>query len=356
VLTHAGALQRAGIPVLGLVGRDANKARQRADRLGVPHAFTNLADALALGGVTIVAVTTPPHTHAPITLAAISAGKHVLCEKPFALNVTEAKKMLEAAQQAGVIHVLGTEYRFSTPQAVLRRVIASGAIGDPREAIFMLQMPSLMDPSTQLPDWWESASDGGGWLGAAGSHTIDQVRSTLGEFETVSASLQKLSPRPAMTADDTYTVHFRLVGGCTGVLHGSCAIAGPSLATSKVAGTRGCVWVQSGGQSGQQEVWLDAGSGPQRVPDPDDLPQTPPEPPEEDFLPSYSRPTKWHTTGGDIVPYTRLYQRLGALVRGESTSNDPPVATFADGVASQAVLDAVRRAAADGGSVEVDQA
>ncbi len=356
VLTHARALRSASITLLGLVGRDEKKANERAKRLGVPHAFTNLADALALPGVSVVAVTAPPHVHGPTVLAAVDAGKHVLCEKPFARDLSEAKTMLEAAQRAGVVHVLGTEYRFGSTQEALRRVVASGEIGAPRQAIFMLHLSSLVEPTAELPDWWESAADGGGWLGAAGSHVIDQVRSTIGEFEALSASLDRLSPRAAMTADDTYTVHFRLVGGCHGVLQGSCAIAGPPIATTKISGTQGCVWVQSGEARGTEEVWLDSGSGPRRVPDPVDLPRLPPDPPPPDLLPPYAAVTRWHTSGADLAPYTRLYGRLRAQVLGEPIDREPSMATFADGVASQAVLDAVRRSASGAGWVEVERA
>ena len=111
VLTHVRAMQAAGIEVLALVGRDAAKTSDRAARFGVPHATTDLAEALALTGVDAVAVATPPHTHGPIVLAAIAAGKHVVCEKPFARDATEAERMLDAAERAGVIHLLGTEFQ-----------------------------------------------------------------------------------------------------------------------------------------------------------------------------------------------------------------------------------------------------
>jgi predicted dehydrogenase len=163
---------------------------------------------------------------------------------------------------------------------------------------------------------------------------VDQVRSTLGEITGLSASLQTLAPRPAMTADDTYTVHFELRNGCVGVLHSSCAIGGQFLATTKVTGTSGSAWLQG------DELWIDTGKGPERVPDPTDVPVVAPDPPPAELL----RTTYdlWHSMGTDLAPYTRLYERMGALIAGGSVPDDPPVATFADGAAGQAVLDAIR--------------
>jgi predicted dehydrogenase len=95
VLTHVRALREAGFDIVGLVGRDGKKAKERAEFLGIPHAFTDIDEALRLPGPSVVAVATPPHTHGPISLAAIKAGKHVLCEKPFAIDLPEAREMLE---------------------------------------------------------------------------------------------------------------------------------------------------------------------------------------------------------------------------------------------------------------------
>src|SRR5439155_21722232 len=136
-------------------------------------------------GLAAVSIPTPPHTHGPLALEAIAAGKHVLCEKPFARDAAEAKALLDAAERAGVVHLLGTEFRFGTGQALMARVIAGGAIGEPRLATFILHVPGLVDPAGEVPAWWSDASQGGGWLGAQGSHAVDQVRSTLGEFAGV---------------------------------------------------------------------------------------------------------------------------------------------------------------------------
>src|SRR5579864_103190 len=200
VLTHVRALQAAGFRVDALVGRDPSKAAVRAAMFGVPFATTDLAAALDRPGVQAVTVATPPHTHAAVVLQAVAAGKHVMCEKPFARDRGEAQAMYDAADAAGVVHLLGTEFRFATGQALLARTVRSGAVGEPRLGVFVLHIPTLADPSAELPAWWERAEEGGGWLGAYGSHVVDQVRTMLGEVTAVAATLQTLAPR-AMTAD-----------------------------------------------------------------------------------------------------------------------------------------------------------
>jgi predicted dehydrogenase len=341
VVTHVRAMRAAGIEVLALVGRDGDKTAERARRLGVAHATTVLADALSSPGVDAVAVVTPPRVHGAIALEVIRAGKHVVCEKPFALDLAEARAMLDAADRAGIIHLLGTEWRFGTGQALLSRTVRSGAIGAPRFGLFELELPTHADPAAELPDWWQLASEGGGWLGAYGSHVIDQVRSTLGEITGVSASLQRLADRPAMTSDDTYSAHLALDTGATVLLHSSCAVRGPFVGTTKVVGSDGVAWLQG------DEVWVDTGAGPRQVPAAEDLPVTPPDPPPSDLL--HTAYDAWHSTGIDLAPYTRLYSVLVERALGHAVPDDPVAATFADGVACQAVIDAIHASSAAGG-------
>ena len=341
VLTHLRAMRAAGIDVLALVGRDSVKTADRAQRFGVAHATTVLDDALSLPGVGAVAVATPPRTHAAIVLEAIGAGKHVVCEKPFARDVAEARTMLDAADRAGIVHLLGTEWRFGAGQALLSRTVRSGAIGAPRFGLFELELPTHADPAAELPDWWQLEAEGGGWLGAYGSHVIDQVRSTLGEITGVSASLQRLADRPAMTADDTYSAHLRLDNGATVLLHSSCATRGPFVSTTKVVGADGVAWLQG------DDVWVDAGAGPQQVPPADDVPVTAPVPPPDELL--HTAYDAWHSMGIDLAPYTRLYSVLVERCAGHAVPTDPAAATFADGVACQAVMDAMHASSAAGG-------
>jgi predicted dehydrogenase len=344
VLTHVRALQAAGVEVRALVGRDPDKAATRAAMFDIPLASTDRADVFARDDIDMVAVTTPPHSHAEVVLDAVAAGKHVLCEKPFARDLAQAREMLRAADDAGVVHLLGTEFRFAPGQALLTRAVRSGMIGEPRFMFFALQLPTLDDPAAEMPAWWDDAAQGGGWLGAHGTHVIDQVRTTVGEITRVSAALETLSPRP-MTADDTYTVQFETAEGATGLLHSSCAAGGQFVVATKVTGTTGSAWAQG------DEVWVDTGAGPTQLPPADDLPAVAPVPPPSELLSTTY--DMWHSTGMDLAPYTRLYAVMRDRILGYEISDDPVAGTFADGVANQAVVDAVRASSADRGWTEV---
>ena len=344
VVTHVRALQAADIEVRALVGRDPDKTAKRAAMFGIPHATTDRSEAFGRDDVDIVAVATPPHAHAEVVLDAVSAGKHVLCEKPFARDLAEAREMLRAAEEARVVHLLGTEFRFAPGQALLTRTVRSGAVGDPRFMLFVLQLPTLADPAAEMPEWWDDAAEGGGWLGAQGTHVIDQVRTTIGEITRVSASLETLSPRP-MTADDTYTVQLETANGATGLLHSSAAAGGQFVVATKVTGTAGSAWTQG------DEVWVDTGSGPTQVPPADDLPAVTPVPPPSELL--HTTYDMWHSTGMDLLPYTRLYTVMRERILGHDVADDPAAGTFADGVANQAVVDAVRESSATRTWVEV---
>jgi predicted dehydrogenase len=338
-------MRAAGIEVAALVGRDPEKTHERAARFEVPRGMTSLEAALAVDGVEAVTVATPPHAHAELALQALASGKHVVCEKPFARDAGEARTMLDAAEKAGVVHLLGTEFRWATGQALAARLIADGAIGEPRLATFLLHIPMLADPSGELPAWWEDAGQGGGWLGAQAAHVVDQVRTTLGEFEGVSGGLSNVSARP-MSAEDTFTVHFRTRTGVDGVMQSTAGAWGPPVFITRIAGTTGTLWVDF------DAVSIADRDGTRQVPVPDDLSLPPADPPPGDLL--VTAYDQLHAFGIDLPPYTRLYKTFADLVAGRPVPDDPRPATFADGVEDMKVLDAIRRSNAERAWVPVD--
>jgi predicted dehydrogenase len=339
-LTHVRVLRAAGFDVVALVGRDPDKTAARATRFAIPHAGTSLAGALALDGVDAVAIATPPHTHAPIGLAAIEAGKHVVCEKPFTRDASEARELLAAAERAGIVHLLGAEMRFAPGQALLTRVVRDGGIGAPRLATFLVHIPMLADPGSDVPEWWSDGAAGGGWLGAYAPHVVDQIRTTVGEIVSVSASLPHIVARD-WSAEDAFVVHFRIDTGCVGLLQSTVADRGPMLFAQRIVGSRGTAWAEG------DRVQVADATGTRDVPLPDELRVAPADaPPPELMVSAYDH---LHSTGMDFGPYTRLCEHFRARIEGVAPPAGPEPATFVDGVANMAVLDAVRASAGRGG-------
>jgi predicted dehydrogenase len=329
---HVPALRAAGYDVVALVGQDQERTTRRAERLGIPRASTALSD--ALDETDAVTIATPPATHAALAVAACEAGKDVICEKPFALDAGEARRMLVAAEGAGVTHLVGHEFRFSPERALVARTIHDGLIGDPRTFTLAQYVPLVADPAARVPHWWFDAEAGGGWLGASGSHVVDQLRTWLGDIATVSAALPTVSARDS-GAEDTFVVRVTMRNGAEGVLQQTAASWSAEVSgLSVVAGTTGTISIEG------NTVWLADRDGRRALPVPDDLRLPAP--------PNVSNDPRERYTHLELGPYTRLCEAL----RGATSAVALP--TFADGVAEMEVLDAIRASArGNGARVEV---
>jgi predicted dehydrogenase len=349
VLLHVPGLRAARIRVEALVGRDRSRARDRAELLGIPHACGSLEEALSLPAVDIVVVATPPAAHAPLVLEAVAAGKHVMCEKPFGLNLAEARTMCQEAQRAGIVHVLGTEFGFDSAQALLRRVVQAGDIGTPAYAMILLHMGALAGADAEMPAWFDRAELGGGWLRGAGSHAIDLVRSTLGDIATVAGSVQQLGLRPRVTSDDSFTMTFTLESGAEGLIQSSAGAFGPPLLATKIVGTAGAAWIDPLTRT----VMIDVGDGSQEIPFPSDLISPPPVPPPPDLITTTY--DQWHATGNEVITSGRMYGALRSRILGEDRTSPELLPTFADGVALQAVITALEAASAEHRTVALSE-
>ncbi len=243
---HAFALKGAGVEVKALVGRDPDKTAERARFAGIPLALTSMEEALAVPDVDLVCVTTPPHTHLEIVKAALAAGKHVVCEKPFARDLAQAEEMLELARDSGLVHALGHEHRFDPWHSRAALAVREGLIGEPRMMTHILTLPLFAHKGTVVPEWWTDAGQGGGWLGAHAVHMFDTTRFLLGsDLSGLSASLDTISQH-GWTAEDTFSIHFRTVSGASGIIQSSISDMGPPLIQTRIAGTEGAIRVENG--------------------------------------------------------------------------------------------------------------
>lgn len=333
---HVPALRAAGFEVAGLVGTDAERTSRRAAANGVPLTFTDLDEAIARTGAVAVTVATPPHTHAQLTVTALSRGCHVICEKPFAMDTVEARAMLDAANRAGVMHLVGNEFRWLPQRALVARAIADGLIGEPRFMTLSQYSALVAAPEAKMPRWWFDAEAGGGWLGASGSHIIDQVRTWLGEFDSLSSALPTVSARQGV-AEDSFVLRFRMANGAEGVVQQTAGAWGPSSTMTRVAGTQGTVWIEG------SAVWLADRNGVRELATPPELELPPPPPASDDPRQRFS--------SFELGPYTRLCEALRAAVDGRAPTSAVALPTFVDGLACMKVMDAVRASNANGGAL-----
>ncbi|MER7347342.1 Gfo/Idh/MocA family oxidoreductase [Streptomyces aurantiacus] len=165
-------------------GRDGAAVRAAADRLGWAAAETDWRALIARDDVDLVDICTPGDSHAEIAIAALDAGKHVLCEKPLANTVEEAEAMAAAAERAaarGQVAMVGFNYRRVPALALARRMVAEGRLGTLRHVRLTYLQDWLVDPA--FPLTWRLRKDraGSGALGDLGAHIVDLAQYVTGE-------------------------------------------------------------------------------------------------------------------------------------------------------------------------------
>jgi len=167
-----------------LCGRDASKVAEAADRLGWESTETDWQAMLARSDVDLVDICTPGDTHMEIAVAALDAGKHVLCEKPLANSVAEAEVMAAAAERArarGVRAMVGFTYRRVPAIGLARRLIAEGRLGEIRHVRAQYLQDWLADDGVPLSWRLQKERAGSGALGDIGAHVIDLTQFITGD-------------------------------------------------------------------------------------------------------------------------------------------------------------------------------
>ena len=173
--------------------------QEAAESLGLPVADSDRERFLARDNIDAVVVAVPNYLHREVVLAALEAGKHVLCEKPLAMNSAQAREMLNAAQSAGRVHMTAFTYHFAPAIQYLKHLVKRGDLGEIRS----VRAAYLMAFGGHLSGWRSSKKlAGSGVLADIGSHLIHLVRSLAGDIEAVSALERGLRNDPDSDVDD----------------------------------------------------------------------------------------------------------------------------------------------------------
>ncbi|TDB92331.1 Gfo/Idh/MocA family oxidoreductase [Micromonospora fluostatini] len=203
----------ARVRMAAICGRDAGKVADAADRLGWETYTTDWRELIARDDIDIVDVCTPGDSHAEITLAALAAGKHVLCEKPLANSVAEARAMTAAAataQAAGIRSMCGFNYRRVPAVTMMQQMVAAGRLGTIRHVRAVYLQDWIVDP--QFPLVWRLQKDkaGSGALGDIGAHIIDLTQFVTGQrisgVSAVTETFVKERPLPTGSSGLAATV------------------------------------------------------------------------------------------------------------------------------------------------------
>lgn len=324
--------REAGLNVVALAGFHRNKTVKVAEELGL-RAHDDWRELVTSSDIDLVSIVTPPSEHREMALAALEAGKHVLCEKPTAMYAREAEELVAAANaKPSQIALIDHELRFLPSWREARARI--GEIGNVRHAEVRYASPSRGD-RTRAWNWWSDAERGGGIWGAVGSHFVDALRYFGMEIDAAQAMIRTIiDHRPfgdgtrAVTSDDFASVDLRLRGGAVAVMNFSAATSGPDETSMlTIYGERGAMRF-----TGEEVLWSIDGK-------------------------------PWSTLAGDALAdrpgnspggaFGTGTLHLGRALKAAIDDGDrhalAPGATFDDGLLQQRVLDAARRSSSSGG-------
>ena len=235
--------------------RDAREGQAR--RYGIARSVADYREMLERPDLDAVDIAVPHHLHCPMALDALSAGLHVICEKPIGLNLEEADRMIGAAGRSRGRLLVKQYQRCAEHHTRAKEIIESGEIGDVylMTGLFLAQLSRAENDPDNWRGTWERA--GGGILMDGGVHVVDLMQFVLGRAVAVSATAKRLVAGLAHKADDTTSLTIEYERGAIGsVVCASCDTSLPGLTTDKAFyGTRGSLRVWQDGPLTRLTRW-----------------------------------------------------------------------------------------------------
>jgi predicted dehydrogenase len=313
--------------IIAVCSRRRERAAAAAAEFGIPRLATDYKEIIRNPEVEGVIIATPPHLHHAITLTALESGRHIVCEKPMARNLAEARDMVRIAQRVGVIALINHQLRFLPVRAYVKELIDSGYLGEPHAATVTVHRSSLNNPYDRPFGWLMEQEKAGGMLGATGSHHLDALRWWFGEVKAVAGALATLVKRrrlpdsaalATVDADDNFAVILRFANGALGTIHVTATAAFEGDEEITLSGSLGTLQIRAGVLHGAR-VGIEKLS---ELP----IPTAP-----ADGLPEFDHYL--------VRPTALLLRGWAQAIRGGETA----APSFADGAKVQELLDAAAR-------------
>ena len=317
-----------------------------AQATGVARTTTDPFEIARDPAIDAIVIATPNRVHHDIAMAAIATGKHVLCEKPIAMTVAEARAMYDAAEAAKVVHMTAFTYRFVPAMRYLRHLVVSGALGDPVH----FRAQRFQDWGRRDLGWRQLASEAGtGELGDMLSHRLDYGHLLIGPFARVSALMRRVYDSRVDAAGVSHPADVDDWVACIGTFKqgATACLESTKVATGRGDGATGHDLCEVNGTGASASYRLGDPHGVQlgrrggrfeRVAVPESFlvePGSPRDPRAGDPL--------------QVFRHDQTWRFLQSILDGS-----PVGPTFKAGLEAQIVMDAIQRSAATGSTVEID--
>lgn len=204
-----------------ICGRNRDRAEEMAQKYDIPNVYTDYRELIEKADLHAVVIAVPDDLHYPMTMDALDAGLHVLCEKPLACNADQAREMLEKAERAGVKHMTNFTYRWMPFYRHMQQLVSDGYVGTP----YHCHIRYLGGYGREAYYQWKwDRRRANGILGDMGSHMIDLARWCIGDIVEVSGRLSTFVQRPGKgdqpldPANDSALLTLQFENGAVGVI------------------------------------------------------------------------------------------------------------------------------------------
>ncbi|OME95214.1 MULTISPECIES: Gfo/Idh/MocA family protein [Paenibacillus] len=341
--------------MVAICGRNVSAVQAAAVQLGWSESVTDWKGLVNREDIDLIDINAPSDAHKEIAIAAAKAGKHIFCEKPLALTLADAREMLQAAQEAGVTHMVGFNYRFSPAVRLAKKLVEGGRLGQIYHFRAWFLQDWIMDP--QFPLVWRLQKEvaGSGSHGDLGAHLIDLAHYLVGDMqEVIGMSETFIKERPIasemtglsakgstggsmgkVTVDDATLFMTRFENGALGSFEATRFAAGHRSTNSfEINGSLGSVKFDFE-RMNELEVYFTSDAedvqGFRRVLATD---------PVHDYMEAWWPPG--HTIGFEHTFTHEILELSTAISEGRQ-----PMPNFEDGVKCQAVLEAVDKSIAE---------
>ncbi|OMF38874.1 dehydrogenase [Paenibacillus sp. FSL H8-0548] len=338
-----------------ICGRDPEALEQARVQFGWESAETDWKELVKREDIDLIDINAPSDAHKAIALGAAAEGKHIFCEKPLALSLADSREMLEAAEKAGIKHMVGFSYRFAPAVQLAKKLVSDGRIGEIHHFRAVFLQDWILDPSFPLVWRLQKEIAGSGSHGDLGAHLIDMARFLVGEFDEVigmnetfvkerpiasamtglSAKGSEDGPRGEVTVDDATLFMTRFANGALGSFEATRFAAGHRCTNAfEINGSKGSIKFDFERMNELQVYFTNDDEdvqGFRRVLATD---------------PSHAYMDAWWPAGHTIGYEHTFTHEMHELMQSFAEDRQP-VPNFVDGVKCQEVLEAVDRSIAE---------